>query len=113
MKTAIRRTAIALALVSVATVSAATSLDTPQPERIVKFGDLNLATDSGVALLYARIRSAAREVCESASVWNIESLLASRRCTARALERAIDDINDPQLKSYHRSRSQESALAQR
>jgi UrcA family protein len=111
VKTAIRRAAIALALISVATVSAASSLD-PPPQRIVKFGDLNLTTDSGVALLYARIRNAAREVCEAGTVWNIDALLESKDCTERAIERAVEEINDPQLKSYHRARSQVSALAQ-
>jgi UrcA family protein len=112
VKTAIRRATIALALVSVATVSAASSLDSP-PQRVVKFGDVNLATDSGVAMLYFRIRSAAREVCEAASVWNVEAVLASKECTERAIERAVEEINDPQLKSYHRTRSPVSELAQR
>jgi UrcA family protein len=112
VKTAIRRAAIALALVSVATVSAARSLDSP-PQRIVKFGDVNLATDSGVAMLYSRIRSAAREVCEPGNVWNVESLLASKECTDLAIERAVDDINDPHLTSYHRAHSHVSELAQR
>ena len=112
MKTAIRRAAIALALVTVATVSAASSLDSP-PQRIVKFGDVNLATESGVAVLYSRIRSAAREVCEPGNVWNIGALLASKECTDRAIERAVEDINAPLLNSYHRTRSQVSELAQR
>jgi UrcA family protein len=107
-----RRAAIALALVSVATVSAATSLDSP-PQRVVKFGDVNLATDTGVAVLYSRIRNAAREVCEATSVWNVGALLASKECTDRAIERAVEDINAPLLTSYHRSRSQVSELAQR
>ena len=112
MKTAIRRAATALVLISVATVSAASTLDAPA-QRTVKFGDLNLETDSGVALLYARIRDAARDVCETESVWNIQGLLASRDCTERAIERAVEDIDAPLLKSYYHSQSHLTAMEYR
>jgi UrcA family protein len=101
-----------MVLVSVATVSAARTLEAPE-QRTVKFGDLNLGTDSGVALLYARIRGAAREVCEPADVWNVSSLLASRDCAERAVEQAIEDINAPLLTSYHRSQAHVATVAQR
>jgi len=112
VKTAIRRAAIAMVLVSVATVSAASTLEAPE-QRTVKFGDLNLATDSGVALLYARIRSAAREVCEPANVWNLSDLLASKDCADRAVEQAVEDINVPLLKTYHRTQGRVATVAQR
>jgi UrcA family protein len=112
VKTAIRRAAIAMVLVSVATVSAASTLEAPE-QRTVKFGDLNLATDSGVAQLYARLRSAAREVCEPVDVWNLTALLASKDCADRAVEQAVDDINVPLLKTYHRTQAHVATVAQR
>ena len=112
MKTAIRGAAIALFLASLTTVSVADTLDIPA-QRTVKFGDLNLATDSGVALLYARIRSAAREVCEPANVWNLSDLLASKDCADRAVEQAVEDINVPLLKTYHRTQGRVATVAQR
>jgi UrcA family protein len=112
VKTAIRRAAIAMTLISVATVSAASTLDAPA-QRIVKFGDLNLGTDSGVALLYARIRSAAREVCEPENVWNVSALLAAKECTERAVKQAVEEVDAPLLKSYHRTQSRDTTVAQR
>lgn len=112
MKTAIRRAAIAMVLVSVATVSAASALEAPI-QRIVKYGDLNLETDSGVAHLYARIRRAARAVCEPADIWNTSELLASKDCEKRAVEQAVEDVNVPMLKSFHRAKAHVDTVAQR
>ncbi|HEX4387657.1 MAG TPA: UrcA family protein [Steroidobacteraceae bacterium] len=104
MKTAIRRATLATLLAFVAAVATANTLDAPA-QRVVKFDDLNLATSSGVARLYSRIRSAAREVCEPVAVWNVAVLLARQECMQRAIEQAVDDVNDPMLKSYHDSRT--------
>jgi len=112
MKTAIRRAVLAMTFLSLATIAAADTLDSPA-HRTVKFGDLNLGSTSGVSLLYGRIRRAAREVCESDSVWNLDALLATKACTARAIEQAVEDVNEPLLKSYHRAQTRADTLAQR
>lgn len=104
MKTAIRRAAFATLLASMVAVAAANTLDAPA-QRTVKFNDLNLATSSGVARLYARISSAAKEVCEPEGVWNVAALLARQECVQQAIEQAVDDVNDPMLKSYHEGRT--------
>jgi len=111
VKTAIRGAAIALFLASLTTVSVADTLDIPA-QRTVKFGDLNLGTNSGLVLLYGRIRSAAREVCEPETIWNVQALLETKDCMDRAIERAVDDVNDPLLKSYHLSQTHASSVAQ-
>jgi UrcA family protein len=73
---------------------------------VVRFADLNLASDRDVATLYERIKQAAREVCRNDAFlsdpmaeWNI------RLCIDGTVEKAISDINRPTLTALHRSKT--------
>lgn len=64
------------------------SISAPAPQagdtlsqRIVRFGDLDLTQSRGVEVLYLRIRTAAREVCEPYSSLQLKSVSLSRECT--------------------------------
>lgn len=63
----------------------------------VAYGDLNLATPEGSRELYARIASAAREVCGPVDPGNLESLAAANDCKARAIAQAVRDVHSPNL----------------
>ena len=78
---------------------AVSALDEP-PRRVVEFGDLDLNRDVGVAALYARIRSAAREVCEPLDVWSLRMLRQQFDCRENAIGRAVADVNSPALTAY-------------
>ncbi len=69
-------------------------------QRVVHFGDLDLSQDAGVALLYRRIRAAAREVCAAVDEHELYQVELSRRCAQEAIERAVADVNSPALVSY-------------
>ena len=71
------------------------------PHRVVKFADLDLTRGAGVAALYARIQWAARQVCEPMIARDLPSEMRARACAAQALDRAVTDVNAPQLTSYH------------
>jgi UrcA family protein len=82
--------------------------------RVVKFADLDLTRGAGVAELYSRIRSAARDVCEPPIASDRESTILARACVAQAIERAIADVNSPQLTSYYLAKTRRViAVAQR
>jgi UrcA family protein len=73
---------------------------------VVRFADLNLASDKDVATLYERIKQAAREVCRNdaflsdpAAEWNI------RECVVGTVATAISDVNRPALTALHRSKT--------
>jgi len=78
---------------------AVNALDEP-PTRVVEFGDLDLNRDVGVAALYARIKSAAREVCEPLDAWSLRLLRQRFDCREDALGRAVADVNSPALSAY-------------
>ncbi|HTB88998.1 MAG TPA: UrcA family protein [Steroidobacteraceae bacterium] len=77
--------------------------------RVVRYGDLDLSRDSGVATLYSRINSAARAVCEPLDVMMLKVLRERFDCRQDAVARAVADVNSPALTSYHLAKT--NALA--
>jgi UrcA family protein len=73
------------------------------PSRIVKFGDLDLATTAGTRELKARIAKAAVEVCRVAVRARQDVLFAS--CYGSARRKAIAKVNWPMLTAVHKGQS--------
>jgi UrcA family protein len=91
----------------------ATGLD-DAPARVVQFGDLDLSRKTGTAVLYARIRSAAEEVCASRVATYLDAIAVAKSCRQQAIARAVADVNSPLLWSYHLERTKQSiAIVQR
>jgi UrcA family protein len=113
MKTAIPCTLLVLLLGS---LSAATCAVEPGEDgvRTVRFTDLDLTRSAGAAELYARIKSAAAEVCQPVPAREVESVLRSQRCMQQAIARAVADVNAPALTSYYLAKTKQViSLAQR
>lgn len=75
--------------------------DRQQPlSKIVAYGDLNIDSDQGAKVLYARLRSAARDVC-----FPLESrdLVRNRwqRCFAAAVASAVAQVNAVRVTALH------------
>ena len=69
--------------------------------RVVNFADLDLTRSAGIAMLYTRIAWAADEVCEPAPPFSTRSEILAHACAKQAVDRAVADVNLPQLTSYH------------
>jgi UrcA family protein len=72
------------------------------PSVIVKYGDLDLNTKAGVTRLHARLRGAAREVCEP-----LDSRVLGLReqfeiCVSDAVTRGVKDVDNSNLTFFHR-----------
>lgn len=67
----------------------------------VKFGDLNLATSSGVEALYGRIHAAAKRLCEQPS----GEEAAARACRTKAESQAIGKVNVPLLTAFYQNKT--------
>ena len=63
----------------------------------VAYGDLNLASAQGTDVLYARIVSAARLVCEAPDLRRFDQLAAWKECQAQAIENAVRLVDSPRL----------------
>ena len=68
-----------------------------QPSAHVRYDDLNLSNDAGVAHLYARLRSAANQVCEYSTFRNV----TDQSCAVGALDEAVVSIGNPRLTALH------------
>jgi UrcA family protein len=91
---------LALGLMSAAAAAsqaATVTLDDGVPRVEVRYHDLDISTEKGATALYKRIEGAAKAVCPSSSALDLRASQVSRRCVAGAIERAIADVNSPQL----------------
>jgi UrcA family protein len=72
----------------------------------VRYDDLNLSSQSGVAHLYARISRAARSVCRDpgAATW-AEVRRKVRGCKAAAIDAAVKKVNNRILTAMHEKQS--------
>lgn len=69
--------------------------------QVVRFGDLNLATNEGAQTLYQRIKLAARQVCDGADDRFGHS--EYRKCMNKAVDDAVAKVNRPTLQALHQS----------
>jgi UrcA family protein len=72
----------------------------------VAYGDLNLASAQGTDALYARIVSAAREVCGAGEVdiRDLRGLAAERTCESNAIAQAVHAVHNPALAALYGTR---------
>jgi UrcA family protein len=79
-----------------AVVAAADSPHTPTA--IVKYGDLNVSTAEGASALYARILSAAKQVCSSFDTpLDLNSQALKADCIGQAIANGVAALNEPAL----------------
>jgi UrcA family protein len=90
------------ALICAASGGRALAADPSEPlTKIVHYGDLNLDSEGGAKVLYARLRSAAKEVCTP-----LESLDVTRRrlwqsCFNSAVANAVRQVDKITLSALH------------
>jgi len=93
--------ALAAGAGTIATASAATrpaaAPDADVPSMVVRYGDLNLATEQGAKTLYRRIAFVAKQVCPDGESRDLESLNRARACQHEAIERAVHSVHNERL----------------
>jgi UrcA family protein len=99
-----RITVTLLAACAVTALSAAANLakaaDAPATASVVvRYADLDVATPNGAAKLYRRIASAAHQVCPQADSSRLEDKMAAWSCRRQAVNRAVEQVNSPQVAS--------------
>lgn len=90
-----------LALSVMSAAATLTQAGTPAPDDVptvrVHYQDLDLSTEYGAATLYKRIESAAKQVCPATNAMSARTSQLAQKCVAAAIERAVADVNSPQL----------------
>jgi UrcA family protein len=90
-------------------VAAPSVLSDEYPSQVVKFGDLNLRSSQGAAVLYARIKLAARAVCAPPYYSELEQRSISIKCQHETISRAVSDVHAPALTTYYLERIRATA----
>jgi UrcA family protein len=80
----------------------AQAVETPQYDRtIVAYGDLNLDSQQGTKMLYARLRNGAEDVCSSIDGRNLFLKRLWQACFDQAVAAAVAQVNRPGLTTLH------------
>lgn len=94
--------ALALLAATICTSAIAGPAQVSPPTQIIAFADLNLNSPAGVARLYRRIQRAADQVCEfPPDLRELRAVRESKSCKARAMERAVIQVDIPALHALH------------
>jgi UrcA family protein len=93
--------ALVASILSLTTLDARSALPSDDAYTVtVKFADLDLDREAGVAKLYARIRGAARRVCDQQAIDQPWATDSHPVCVKRAVSTAVARINRPTLTEY-------------
>jgi UrcA family protein len=71
----------------------------------VKFGDLNVASESGAATLYNRIRVAAESVCHPFDNRDFASKKLLAACMHKAISDAVSEVDQPALFTIYNAKT--------
>ena len=97
-----------VAVVSFASNARAAEQSVGIPSVTVRYADLNLNTAEGVEALYARLRAAAKDVCDQHEGRALIDVVEWKACYARALESAVSNVKSEHLNVLHRESARET-----
>ena len=80
----------------------ASTTDIELPSVVVKYGDLDLSTKSGVTSLHSRLRSAARQVCSELDSRVLGLREEYERCVKDAITQSVAKVGNRNLSQFHR-----------
>jgi UrcA family protein len=87
-----------------AALAAAPAVDTPL-QVIVKFADLDLATDVGARVLLRRIEAAAEQICgDPRGLLPLDRQARVQQCNTQAIAHAVADVGAPRVTLVYRAR---------
>jgi len=97
------RTFVAAALFAIGSLAAipASARSVVDPQRVVKFQDLDLSTFTGTASLYARLQAASRSVCEPLASRELSRIKQYNDCYEKALDSAVREVRSLSLSTLH------------
>ncbi len=96
--------AFAAVTLAIAVSPATAAATTAEPSKLVRYGDLNLSSREGVAVLYRRLQSAAAEVCGPATAAGSRKVSRGYTdCVSTAVHQAVLRIHRAEVTAYHMS----------
>jgi UrcA family protein len=100
--TASMLSAVLFALICAASGGGALAAEPSQPlTKIVHYGDLNLDSEQGAKVLYARMRSAARDVCSPLEGRDLTGRRLWQTCFDNAVANAVGQVDKTMVSALH------------
>jgi UrcA family protein len=78
---------------------------------VVRYADLNLSSQAGIASLHKRIRNAAESVCSPLETRILGLRQAYATCVEGALTDGIAAVGNPSLTQYHANKGRSVVVA--
>jgi UrcA family protein len=100
-----------LPLAALTLAGVATAATRNAPSVVVRFGDLNLNSQTGIARLHNRIRNAAESVCSSLETRILGLRDAYDDCVNDALSDGVAAVANPNLSDFHASKGKGAVVA--
>lgn len=108
------RLAVAITLMALAAGLAASGAARAGEHGItVRYSTATLEAPASAGMLYGRLEAAAADVCESSGRRSLERARLEARCTADALDRAVEGIGSRLLSQIHADRGNGTRVAKR
>ncbi len=101
---------VALTLTSITVAAHAAPPAHTEPQALVRYADLDLGTEGGVAKLYQRIARAASRVCPGSESRELQRAKLARACQTEAIERAVAAVGNTRLAAVQASRSRRNRV---
>jgi UrcA family protein len=74
---------------------------------VVRYADLNLNSEAGVRVLYARLSDAAARACGDEPIGlDLKARAQYEECFDRTLEKAVGKVGNPDVQALHRVRKE-------
>jgi UrcA family protein len=77
---------------------------------VVKYGDLNLDSQLGIARLHKRITNAAQSVCDGLDIRSLGRQTAYKECVADAIDDGVAAVDNARLSQFHAERGKHQVL---
>ena len=100
---------LSVAALAISGIAAAGSPD--DHSVVVRYGDLNLNSQAGVASLHKRIRNAAESVCSELNNHVLVLRDMYKQCVSEAVSSGVTQVANPNLSNFHRSKGKSAVLA--
>jgi UrcA family protein len=104
----ILKTLLPIAALSLASLAHAGTTDANSV--VVKFGDLNLDSQVGIARLHKRITNAAQSVCDGLDSRILGLRAVYKECVATATDNGVAAVDNARLSQFHAARARHQVL---
>jgi UrcA family protein len=78
---------------------------------VVRYGDLNLNSQAGIARLHKRLRNAAESVCSQLETTTLSLNEPYKKCVAGAVAGAVAKVGNENLSNFHAHKGRGAVVA--